>query len=116
VTITFIAGGAVGIDPADSLIDGRYTFTVNAANVLGAGGTLDGNGNGGSQGSPFDDVVTTVTRLFGDADGDADVDAVDFGAFRGAFGGGSPTFDYDGDGDVDAQDFGQFRARFGSSV
>jgi len=119
VTITFLGGGAVPIDLAGSLIDGAYRLTIVAANVQGAGGALDGNGNG----IGGDDFQTPAAgagrlfRLFGDNDGDADVDAQDFGAFRAAFGGGSNlAFDFDGDGDVDAADFGQFRARFGSGV
>jgi hypothetical protein len=53
-------------------------------------------------------------RLFGDADGDGNVDAADFGAFRAVFGSSSPVFD--GDGDTDTAGFGEFRAAFGSSV
>jgi hypothetical protein len=118
VTITFLAGGAVPVDPAASLIDGNYQLTIVAANVVGAGGNLDGNGNG-TGGDDFQSPATgpgRIFRLFGDADGDGDVDAVNFGQFRAAFGAGDPVFDFDGDGDVDAADFGQFRARFGSSV
>jgi len=121
VTLTFTGGGAVPIDKGGSLIDGVYQLVVVASAVQGASGSLDGNGNG----TPGDNYVTPTApgspgrlhRLFGDNDGDADVDAQDFGAFRSAFGGTSNlNFDFDGDGDVDAADFGQFRARFGSSV
>jgi len=119
VTITFLDGGAVPTEGLGSLIDGVYQLTIVAAKVQGAGGSLDGDGNG----TGGDNFATPATgpgrlfRLFGDADGDGDVDAQDFGAFRAAFGGTSNlAFDFDGDGDVDAQDFGQFRARFGSSV
>jgi hypothetical protein len=118
VTLTFAAGGAVPIDKGGSLIDGAYQLTIVAANVQGAGGQLDGDGNG----TGGDDFLTPLTgpgrihRLFGDSDGDGDVDAQDFAGFRGAFGGTNPTFDSDGDGDVDAQDFAAFRARFGTSV
>jgi hypothetical protein len=91
-----------------------------AAKVNGPDGqALDGDGDG----TPGDNFITPdagpgrLHRLFGDNDGDADVDATDFGAFRAAFGGSSNlAFDSDNDGDVDATDFGQFRARFGSSV
>jgi hypothetical protein len=121
VTLTFTGGGAVPIDKGGSLIDGVYQLVVVASAVQGASGNLDGDGNG----TPGDNFVTPTApgspgrlhRLFGDNDGDADVDAQDFGAFRSAFGGTSNlNFDFDGDGDVDAADFGQFRARFGSSV
>jgi len=112
VTLTFTGG------PLDfgSLADGRYTLTVSAAQVNG--GNFDGDGDG----TPGDDFVLVGTptnglfRLFGDADGDGDVDAVDFSAFRAAFGGSGATFDFDGDGDIDAADFGAVRQRFGAGV
>lgn len=100
-----------------SLADGRYTLTVLASQV--AGGNFDGNGDG----TVGDNYVLTgnptnkLFRLFGDADGDGDVDLSDFSGFRGAFGGGPSTiFDSDGDGDVDLNDFSAFRARFGTSI
>jgi hypothetical protein len=116
VTLTF-TGGSVD---ANSLADGRYTLTIDASKVSNGNGDLDGDGNG-SPGGNFVLVGAPGTapglfRNFGDADGDGDVDAQDFGAFRAAFGGANNTFDFDNDGDVDAQDFGQFRSRFGSSV
>jgi subtilisin family serine protease/subtilisin-like proprotein convertase family protein len=112
VTLTFADTGTVGTDPGGSLIDGRYELTVVAANVLGAGGKLDGNGDGIAN----DDYTAAFTRLFGDTDGDGDVDAADYGAFRANFGTTAPAFDFDSDGDVDAADFGQFRLRFGTAV
>jgi len=117
VTLTF-TGGAVNFG---SLADGRYTLTVLASQVGNVNGALDGDGNlaGGDDFVLVGDPATAprLFRLFGDNDGDGDVDAQDFGAFRGAFGGVSNlAFDFDNDGDVDAADFGQFRARFGSSV
>jgi parallel beta-helix repeat protein len=118
VTLTFAGTEAV---ESGSLADGRYTLTVFAGQV--SGGYLDGNADG----TPGDDYVLAsagapspppnIFRLFGDADGDGDVDATDFGAFRLTFGtGANLAFDFDGDGDVDAADFGQFRLRFGTSV
>jgi hypothetical protein len=114
VTLTFTGGAVDG----KSLADGRYTLTALAAQFAADG--LDGNGDGTAgdnyvlAGDPA--IAPRLFRLFGDSDGDGDVDAQDFGAFRAAFGGSNPIFDYDGDGDVDAADFGAFRARFGSSV
>jgi predicted outer membrane repeat protein len=102
-----------------SLADGVYVLRIYGSSFYdGAGQNLDGNGDG----IGGDDYVSPLTgpgrihRLFGDADGDGDVDAADFAALRGAFGGASVAFDFDGDGDVDAADFGQFRARFGTSI
>jgi len=94
-----------------SLIDGKYTLTV-LANQVSNVGPLDGNGDGVGG----DNYTFGFHRLFGDADGDADVDATDFGAFRQAFGTAGVAFDFDNDGDVDASDFGQFRQRFGMSL
>jgi len=117
VTLTFTGGPLNGA----SLADGRYTLTVFAGQVSNANGVLDGNADG----TGGDDYVqvggpsspSKLFRLFGDADGDGDVDGTDFAAFRDAFGSSSNlAFDSDGDGDVDAVDFGQFRQRFGSSV
>jgi len=89
-----------------TLIDGAYTLTVFAAAVLDGGNT-----------PMAADVTENLHRLFGDSDGDRDVDAQDFVAFRGAFGGTSNlAMDSDGDGDVDAADFVAFRARFGSAI
>jgi hypothetical protein len=110
VVLTFSGAGTT----AGSLDDGNYQLTVLAAAVLGGDGQpLDGNGNG----TGGDNFTFAFHRLFGDSDGDRDVDATDFGAFRAAFGATSNlSFDADGDGDVDATDFGAFRSRFGSSV
>jgi hypothetical protein len=118
VTLAFLDGGAIPTGPLHGLIDGSYQLRVIASEVQGASGPLDGNGDG----TGGDDFITPTSgpgrihRLFGDSDGDGDVDAQDFAAFRGAFGNLNPVFDADGDGDVDAADFGAFRSRFGSSV
>jgi len=107
VTLTFTGA----LSEFGSLADGRYTLTVMCAAVSSANGAMAADFI--FVGSPANGLF----RVFGDADGDGDVDAADFNAFRGAFSSGaSVTFDFDGDGDVDATDFGQFRQRFGSSV
>jgi len=118
VSLSFVSSALISLDPGDSLPDGVYQLTVSASQVNGANGQLDGDGNG-TGGDDFTSPATgpgRITRLFGDADGDGDVDAQDFGAFRGAFGGAGLVFDFDADGDVDASDFGQFRARFGAAL
>jgi subtilisin-like proprotein convertase family protein len=105
---------------AGSLVDGYYQLAVLPLEVFNANGVLDGNNDGISGDAYFTPTPPSpgaIFRLFGDVDGDRDVDAQDFGAFRGAFGGVSNlAFDADGDGDVDAADFGAFRARFGTSI
>ena len=99
-----------------SLADGRYTLTVRADRVHDRWGReLDGDGNGSAGG----DRADAFFRLFGDSDGDHDVDWVDRDLFRSAFGksigeaGYLWYFDFDGDGDVDGRDNGEFNRRFG---
>src|SRR5436309_10526824 len=65
-----------------SLADGSYTLTVRADRVHDRWGReLDGDGNG----SPGGNRVDSFFRLFGDSDGDGDVDQVDRDLFRSAF-------------------------------
>ena len=115
VTITFNASG-IGIDPGASLADGRYLLTIIADNISTTAGTLDGNGNMMSEGSPADNKTMAFHRLFGDADGNGAVNATDFAQFRTVFGLGGPSiFDFNNDNMTNATDFAQFRARFGLS-
>ena len=101
-----------------SLADGSYTLTVRADRVHDRWGReLDGDGDGSAGG----DRVDGFFRLFGDSDGDGDVDRLDRDLFRSAFrksageAGYLWYFDFDGDGDVDGRDNGQFNRRFGQS-
>ncbi|HEY1379509.1 MAG TPA: right-handed parallel beta-helix repeat-containing protein, partial [Gemmataceae bacterium] len=118
VTLTFSgpfteANTAAGVNP--SLIDGVYTLTISAAAVTDAalGWALDGDGNG----TPGGDRVFATHRLFGDADGDGDVDLLDLNSLVPALFGTvgqpayNPAFDFDGDGDVDLLDLNQFVSR-----
>jgi parallel beta-helix repeat protein len=107
-----------------SLTDGRYQLriksTTDAKSGTGVLG-LDGDQNGTAGDDYLSPTATnlpnSIHRLFGDADMDGDVDAADFGPFRGAFGGSTDLrFDGDGDGDVDANDFILFRTNFGATV
>jgi len=107
VTITFTGS----VQQFGSLIDGRYALRVRADQVSNIG-PLDGN----SDGVGGDDFTFNFHRLFGDADGNGSVDALDFRAFRAAFGSASAVFDLDNDGDTDAADYVAFRGRFGVSV
>ena len=76
---------------------------------------MDGDGDGSAGGNRVDGFH----RLFGDSDGDGDVDWLDRELFRSAFNkragdaGYLWYFDFDGDGDVDDFDNGQFNRRFG---
>ncbi len=62
-------------------------------------------------------LLAAAPLLFGDADGDCDVDLADFAGFQAFFSGagnphapGGAVFDSDGDGDVDFADFEAFAA------
>jgi len=63
------------------------------------------------------DSVTNFHRMFGDSNGDAQVDISDFGQFSGTFNLNSSQtgflayFDYNNDGVIDIADFGQFSVR-----
>jgi hypothetical protein len=110
--LTFAGQDIVG----GSLADGSYTLTVLADHVHDRWGReLDGDGNGSAGGNRVDGF----SRLFGDSDGDGDVDWADRDRFRAAFhtsqgeAGYLWYFDFDGDGNVDGRDNGQFNRRFG---
>jgi hypothetical protein len=110
--LTFAGPDVVG----GSLADGSYTLTVRGDRVHDRWGReLDGDGDGLAGG----DFTDGFHRLFGDADGDGDMDESDRDAFRAAFKAsvGDPAylwfFDFDGDGHVDGRDNGQFGRRFG---
>lgn len=97
-----------------SLADGRYRLVINGAAITDAlGAQVDADNDGTAGGSSS----VTFFRLFGDSDGDADVDLSDFSAFRATFGNtNNLAFDADDDGDVDLNDFSEFRSRFGTSI
>jgi hypothetical protein len=103
-TVATIAFSGAGLDANGSLADGRYRLTLHGANIQGA--ELPGN---------FD---YEFHRIFGDANGDRAVDAVDFASLGNAFGlpsAGSP-FDGDSNGIVDAVDLAAFGNRFGLTL
>jgi hypothetical protein len=118
VTLSAFTGAETN---AGSLNDGRYTLTALASQITAGGQQLDGNGDG-TAGDNFTLAPSALHRLFGDSNGDARVDNVDFFQFRSTFGlgTGNPAFlalfDYDGNGLVDNVDFFQFRPRFGTSI
>ena len=99
-----------------SLADGSYTLTVRADRVHDRfGRELDGDGDGSAGGDRADGFY----RLFGDGDGDRDVDLRDLGRFLSTFGRrpGDPEylwyFDVNGDDRVSAIDLVAFARRFG---
>jgi hypothetical protein len=112
-TLTFTGGQIIG----GSLQDGNYSLIIDSTKIHDAtGGLLDGNADGLSGGVRAADAFF---RLFGDSDGDRDVDNLDLFRFRQAFGMPSNSsafksyFDFDGDGDIDNLDLFRFRQRFG---
>lgn len=112
VTLTFAAGGTVGVDPGGSLADGRYQLAMSAASIHGAVGTLDGNNDGVGG----DDRMFLTHRLFGDSNGDGIVNSIDFAALRNVYGVASMAFDFDNNGAVSSLDFNAFRLRYGVSI
>jgi hypothetical protein len=135
VPLTFV--GTDEIDPASvlnggsaSLADGRYQMSIADGAVTGAGGALDGDGNGTAGGvyqSPTDTAAggpgqLRLFRLFGDATGDGFVDALDIGVLRATFNAsvGDPGYlaylDGNNDGHVDALDLQLFRPRFNTNL
>jgi hypothetical protein len=99
-----------------SLADGNYILTIRGDHVHDLlGQELDGDDDDAAGGDRED----AFFRLFGDSDGDHDLDRLDRDLFRSAFketvgdAGYLWYFDFDGDGDVDGRDNGQFNRRFG---
>jgi hypothetical protein len=115
VTLTFAGKGLVG----GSLADGNYTLTIHGDRIRdSAGRALDADGDGDAGGERID----AFFRLFGDSDGDRDVDVEDLRQFLGSLGkrqgdaGFLAYFDHEGDGDVDWADLVEFVHRFGTRL
>jgi ELWxxDGT repeat protein len=102
-----------------SLADGNYTLTIRGERIHDAlGWSLDGDGDG----TPGVDRVDSFFRLYGDSDGDRNVDLLDVVAFFGTFGRTAEDpaflwyFDFDGDGAVDTTDLLAFAGRYGMQL
>ncbi|MCA9064758.1 MAG: VCBS repeat-containing protein, partial [Planctomycetaceae bacterium] len=93
-----------------SLADGRYTLMINASKVRVGVDTMAA------------DHIDEFFRLFGDSDGDGDVDRVDYARFQRAYGQApgdslfNDAFDVDGDGDIDRRDLAFFRRNYGRNL
>jgi hypothetical protein len=113
--LTFAGSEFIG----GSLADGSYTLTVRADHVHDRWGReLDGDGDGSAGGNRSD----ALFRLYGDSDGDRDVDAADLLLFLRTFGrrAGEPNypayFDSNGDGQVGVIDLLAFAQRLGKRL
>jgi hypothetical protein len=106
-----------GADVIDgSLAEGSYTLTIHGDLIHDTyGRSLDADADGVAGG----DRTDAFFRLYGDSDGDGDVDGLDRDLFRSAFhtSAGDAAylwyFDFNGDGVVDGHDNGPFNRRFG---
>ena len=101
----------------DSLADGNYQLVIDASKIKDAGGvTMSADHVFGQH------DVDAFFRLFGDEDGDRDVDGQDVGRFgmtflrRSGDPGFNRNFDVDDDGDVDGRDYGRFRSNLSRSL
>jgi autotransporter-associated beta strand protein len=119
VTLNNFGGNATQFG---SLADGRYTLTALASQISFANEPLDGNHDGmGGDNFTLNDFGG-LYRLFGDVNGDQNVNGLDLGFFRNAFGAqtGDPNYlsflDFNGDGVINGFDLGQFRTRFGTML
>jgi hypothetical protein len=123
VALTFAGVGVFG-DPvtAGSLPDGKYTLTINAALVHDAvtDAPLTSGLPGASPG--LGQVSYRFFRLFGDANGNGQVDKEDRAAFLRTLGSQRgmanyrPYFDVNGDGLINGIDTREFRRRYGRRV
>lgn len=90
------AGGAAASTTGNSLADGNYKLTIDPSKVQQADGqTLSGNNQFGASAT-----VDKFFRMFGDSDGDGDVDGSDTVRFRSAQGAYNAAFDWNGNGTV----------------
>jgi hypothetical protein len=118
VTVVTLSGFAGNETQFGSLRDGRYTLTALASQISAGGQPLDGNGDGQPGGNFVFGDAQGLFRMFGDFNGDRQVDGFDFGAFSSTFNltsqqaGFLAMFDINGDGQIDGFDFGQFSGRF----
>lgn len=93
--------GPAGSSRGNSLADGNYVLTINPAKVHQADGqTLTGNNKFGADSAGNYKPADKFFRMFGDSDGDGDVDGTDTVAFRRAILNYDASLDWDGGGAV----------------
>ena len=129
-TITFASGANVNNRAsANSLVDGNYELQIYGSLItsIATGLKVDAAKTGNSSGSNDvfgDQAIDRFFRLFGDIDGDRDVDALDNAQFKPTLNStlvAKPTiykaeFDFDGDGDIDALDNLRFRQNLNKTI
>jgi Bacterial Ig-like domain len=90
------SGGPAASANGNSLADGNYVLRIDPSKVKGEGFSLVGD-------AAFGDVATdSFFRLYGDSDGDGDVDGTDAVALRNAQLSYNAALDWDGNGSVTA--------------
>jgi hypothetical protein len=116
VTLTDFTGGSTQVG---SLADGRYTLTALSSQITDAfGQNLDGDNNGQAGGNYTFGDAQGLFRMFGDVNGDRQVDGFDFGALSFAYSSlaNQPNYlwflDVNGDGQIDGFDLSQFSGRY----
>ncbi|MFK8115238.1 MAG: choice-of-anchor Q domain-containing protein, partial [Rubripirellula sp.] len=114
-TQVVLSFGGSQVDASGSLIDGNYRLTMLDTHIRdAAGNAFDGSASGGAGGPRVDDFF----RLYGDVDGDRDVDRRDYVFFRRTYRRTpgdlyfNPALDHEGDGDVDRDDLDLFRLNY----
>ncbi|MCA9138045.1 MAG: VCBS repeat-containing protein [Planctomycetales bacterium] len=117
--LTFSGTSTVPRVGGNSLTDGNYRLNIVASRITTPGGAQAMTSDFQFGGQTADDSNNDdFFRLFGDTDGDGDVDGQDFGRFGLTFlklqgdANHNPDLDSDGDGDVDGQDYGRFEQNF----
>nr|WP_236649890.1 SdrD B-like domain-containing protein [Rhodopirellula sp. SM50] len=118
VSLTFAGASTIDRGPAgNSLADGNYQLLIHSGLLRSSvGARLLDDFIFGEQ------AADVFFRLFGDSDGDRDVDGQDYGRFGLTFlksnsdSAFNPELDSDGDGDVDGQDYGRFGLNFLKSL
>ena len=117
-TLTFSGLSTTPRATGNTLDDGNYRLSIGASAIKTPGGQF-------AMATDFDFGSQTAGqtnnddffRLFGDSDGDGDIDGQDYGRFGLTFlrpssdAAYNSDLDYDGDGDVDSQDYGHFGQR-----
>lgn len=114
------------VEANGSLKDGNYRLRIVGSEVTDSltGRLLDGDGDAIAGGDYLigDLAADRFYRLYGDGDGDHDVDINDYTLFSRTYNRVAShdlydiRFDYDGDGDVDINDYTPFSRRYNTSL